>query len=465
MFMLKKTLFTSHPHRICRKRKNNFCIYLNHDVVEDGDKMIYRCFFRISFFLLPFCLVIVGQNRGQVAFHLLDGEVLALGVVVDLVLLDLAHAEVLGVGVREHKRRHRRRRHHGLVLRQADARRGLDVAQLPHCAHLRGIGLRGVAGGGADALVLLAEHGLGVEGLLLGVAPRRAADDGVDFLGEGLGETVGERLGHDGLVVVVVGLVHGAQLLAAEDADGELTEVVLSGALGGDEVGEAHVLVRLLLLGLLAEAVEGRDRRRALLVGVHLDVVTDGVRGHELHDTTGLHELALHDLAEHDLSVVEDAAGLGAVLLVVEDLGVATVGVATADLPHGEEGAPVDAGGELLEGVVVEDRLAHLGGHRRGGRRGPVDGEGGAAGVLEGHVACVLHVGEVVLTHLGVLLVDLVVVVGPVLRQHVVHDDDALGGVEHVDRLGVLRLDLDGSVRLARRGAADEERLRETLAL
>lgn len=55
-----------------------------------------------------------------------------------------------------------------------------------------------------------------------------------------------------------------------------------------------------------------------------------------------------------DLSVVEDAPGLGADVGVEEDLGVAAVRVLAAQLPHVEEGLPVDDVDQPLQVVVLQ---------------------------------------------------------------------------------------------------------------
>ena len=78
------------------------------------------------------------------------------------------------------------------------------VEQLPEGLLLGVLGAGGVAGRGADALVLLGDQVLVVEVLVGHVAPELGADALVQPLGEGLGQPVGERLEQDRGVVVVV---------------------------------------------------------------------------------------------------------------------------------------------------------------------------------------------------------------------------------------------------------------------
>ena len=95
----------------------------------------------------------------------------------------------------------------------------------------------------------------------------------VEVLGERLGEPVGERLDHDRVVVVVLGLEAGGELVGADArGDRERAEVVAGGR---DEVGEAAVRPRSPYVGLLAQ-----ERRSASPSRRH-DVVAVGRRGPE----------------------------------------------------------------------------------------------------------------------------------------------------------------------------------------
>ena len=103
---------------------------------------------------------------------------------------------------------------------------------------------------------------------------------------------------------------------------------------------------------------------------------------------------------EHFIQVLTDSG-------VVEDLGVASVGVLSPELPHVEEGLPVDEGQEDIEVEVVEDLGADEGGPH-GGKVHPVYDELALAG---GGQALVLAVLEVVV----VVLADVLVLLGHVL--------------------------------------------------
>mmetsp|Transcript_35398 Transcript_35398/g.113784 ORF Transcript_35398/g.113784 Transcript_35398/m.113784 type:complete len:241 (+) Transcript_35398:451-1173(+) len=231
------------------------------------------------------------------------------------------------------------------------------------------VGLRRVAGRRPDALVLDLEHVVGRERLVGRVAPKLLAHLGVQQLGKGLGEAVRHRLHHDALVVVALGAQLGANLLAPKAArHGEAADVVLDARLlGGDKVGEREVVVVLALL-LLPERVQHAAHRARAVRRVHLDVVADRIGRPDADDGAGLERLVLDDVGDERLAVGVQLLRLLAHRLVVEDLGVAAVGVLSAKLPDLEERVPVDVRQQLLERVV----LVHLGADQLRRRRGHV---------------------------------------------------------------------------------------------
>ena len=132
----------------------------------------------------------------------------------------------------------------------------------------RVVGAGRVAGGRADAAVVLGDQVVGGQLLVPAVAPV-AAGVLVQHLGEGLGQAVGQGLDHDRVVVVVVGLEARRQLVGAEPGrDGERADVVgQAGSARRDEVGQRVDGLALAFCALLAEHVEagqlaGRARRR-----------------------------------------------------------------------------------------------------------------------------------------------------------------------------------------------------------
>mmetsp|Transcript_7282 Transcript_7282/g.22028 ORF Transcript_7282/g.22028 Transcript_7282/m.22028 type:complete len:1134 (+) Transcript_7282:306-3707(+) len=326
------------------------------------------------------------------------------------------------------------------------------------------VGLRGVARRGADAVVLDLEQVVRAQRLIGGVTPVLGADLGVHDLGEGLGETVGERLGEDvGVVVVGVLELLGDHIEAEARRGDERAHVVLNAAaLGGDEVSEREVrLLVVLLLRLLAQREEGVGSlvTRAVL-GVELDVVAHRVGGEDAEHGAQRQALAHHDVLEHLLRVVEELLRFTADRLVVEDLRVAAVRVAPAQLPHLEEGVPVDEVDHLLDGKVAQHVHAGLlRGHGGVLRRREVNTQRLGARLLERDVPAVLQPRVELLAHLLVRLARVVdeVILPAVVDERAAHRHGARG-VEHVhDRPAVLRDELDSGVHAARGGAANQQ--------
>ena len=168
---------------------------------------------------------IVVEVGAEPAFDFGDGHALALVVVGDLVAVDLAEGEVARLGVGEVEAADAGAGPHGEGLGDLHAGVGLDVEQAPDGSLLGVVGAGGVAGGGADAAILFVDEFFGGEVFAEAVAPL-VADAFVQAFGEGFGEAVGDGLGHDGVVVVVVGAEAVAEFLEADAAgDGEGADV------------------------------------------------------------------------------------------------------------------------------------------------------------------------------------------------------------------------------------------------
>src|SRR5215831_13283205 len=101
---------------------------------------------------------------------------------------------------------HRGGRIHGVRVGQSYAGVALRIEQLPQLRLLAVIRAGGVAWRRADAAVFLAYQLLVGEGLVCRVTPQLAPHALVEVLGGGFRESIGERLEHDGGVVVVSAL-------------------------------------------------------------------------------------------------------------------------------------------------------------------------------------------------------------------------------------------------------------------
>ena len=93
----------------------------------------------------------VVQHRRQPALGLDHAPALARGVILDLIALDLADAEIGALGVAEIEPRYRRARPHREALGQLHAGGVLRIEQVEQRRLLGVIGLRGIARRGADA--------------------------------------------------------------------------------------------------------------------------------------------------------------------------------------------------------------------------------------------------------------------------------------------------------------------------
>ena len=217
------------------------------------------------------------------------GMLLPGGVVLDLIPGEQVDGEVAGLGVGEVEAADGGGGVHGEALGEPDPGRFLDVEEVPERPLLGVVGAGGIAGGGADAAVLLVDQVVGRERLVPAVAPV-AAGLLVEHLGERLGQAVGQGLGHDRVVVVVR---RPRTRLASSSAPmpvghGEGAEVVDPARSDGrDVVGQAPEGLLPLALPLLAEGVDPRPLGRPRLVGIDHDVVAVGVGREEAVDAVG----------------------------------------------------------------------------------------------------------------------------------------------------------------------------------
>ena len=161
-----------------------------------------------------------------------------------------------------------------------------------------------------------------VEGLVRRDSPKLRAHPVVQRLGEGLGQTVGQRRGEDGGVVVAGGLeARGDLRLAEAGGDREAADVVGPAPIGRDEIGQGDVGAALALGHLLAKGVEARALGRAGLVGPDDDVVAVGVGRPEADDAAGFEPALGDDPLQHGLRVSEQIARRLADDLVLQDPG------------------------------------------------------------------------------------------------------------------------------------------------
>ena len=143
----------------------------------------------------------------------------------------------------------------------------------------------------------------------------------VQAFGEGFGETIGDRLCHDCVVVVVVGAEFVAELLQA-DSGGyrECSDVIGQTCfLRRDEIGERPAWLAAFPVGLLSKEVEPIEDCFTLAVGVEFYVVAYGAGGKEAVYTACCDEIFFDDSIQESIGIGEYLLRLGTLPLVVQD--------------------------------------------------------------------------------------------------------------------------------------------------
>jgi hypothetical protein len=102
----------------------------------------------------------------------------------------------------------------------------------------------------------------------------------VQAFGKGFGEPVGQGLGHDAGIVVVISLECGGEIVRAEPCGHRKRSNVIRYARVArrDEVRKTQVRTAGRLFLLLAQKPQYHADMSSVLVNVHLDVVADGIR-------------------------------------------------------------------------------------------------------------------------------------------------------------------------------------------
>jgi hypothetical protein len=190
----------------------------------------------------------------------------------------------------------------------------------------------------------------------------------VEVLGEGLRETIGERLDHDRLVIIVLGLESRDERVGAQPGgDRKRTEVVAAAALNRrHEVGERSIGF---VVGddlLLSKHVETDALGGPGLVLIEDDVVANRRGRPEPVSAACGQPVLANDAVEQRLGIVVQLSRGRAVLRVIENPRHPSL-----QLPRVEEERPVDEGHELGE-PHLHLAPSHERRHRHVGRL-PVD--------------------------------------------------------------------------------------------
>ncbi len=147
-------------------------------------------------------------------------------VIEHLVAANLADSKIFRLGMRKIKPADRTRRPHRVAFRQLDGRIPFHVEQLPQNPFLRVVGAGGITGRRADSPIPLADQILACKVFGFAVAPVRARAL-VQTFGESLRQPVGERLAHDGIVIIMILFKALRQFIrAVAGRDGECAQII-----------------------------------------------------------------------------------------------------------------------------------------------------------------------------------------------------------------------------------------------
>src|SRR5437660_12495112 len=130
---------------------------------------------------------VIVECRREPLLRLGHAPALARGVVLDLIALDLADAEIMALGMAEVEPAHGSARPHGEALGELEADAPLAVEQRKQARLLAVVGLRGIAGRRANAAVFFPDQLHAAERLLRCLPPEFPAHPLVQALGEGFG--------------------------------------------------------------------------------------------------------------------------------------------------------------------------------------------------------------------------------------------------------------------------------------
>src|SRR5215203_1214957 len=146
---------------------------------------------------------IIVEDRHQPFLRLVGRPAFALGVVLDLIALDLADAEIVAVGMAEIKSADGGTRPHRKTFGELDADLALAFEQIEQRALLGMVRLRRIAWRRPDAAIFLRDEIVGRERLVDGIAPELLWDALMRQLGECFRETISQCLHEDRRVVVI----------------------------------------------------------------------------------------------------------------------------------------------------------------------------------------------------------------------------------------------------------------------
>mmetsp|Transcript_11793 Transcript_11793/g.17768 ORF Transcript_11793/g.17768 Transcript_11793/m.17768 type:complete len:285 (+) Transcript_11793:450-1304(+) len=221
------------------------------------------------------------------------------------------------------------------------------------------IGLCGISRSRADTVVFDFQQIRCIQVLIRNISPTISSNHAMKVFRKCLDEAISQSLRHDFIVVIMFSLVLLHKLIAAKACDSEHAEMILVSC-RSNEIGLTEVRVFVLFFCLLTQHAVGSDRcaRSAaflVLVNVNVLAIITAICGEKADHSLQIHALIGNDLLHQCLRVVEKLLRFATDSLIIENLRVSAVGVATTKLPCLKERIPVNVWNNVLDGHVIDN--------------------------------------------------------------------------------------------------------------
>src|SRR5579872_625839 len=246
---------------------------------------------------------IVVQVLPEPALDLCHTHSLTLVIVSDLIAVDLTETKISRFRMGKVESTYARAGPHCERLRNQHSGIRLHIKQTPERTLLGVIWACWIPRSRPNASIFLLDKILVTQPFFKTVAPL-IPHTLMKALGESLGQTIGNGLSHNRVVVVVLSPEPVAQFLQTNTAGyGKRAYVIRQpGFLRGDKVGERSTWLAAFPVCLLAEQVESLKHLSARAIRVQLDVITNGARGEKPIDTSSRDQVLLNDAIQKRLS-------------------------------------------------------------------------------------------------------------------------------------------------------------------
>ena len=266
--------------------------------------------------------------------------------------------------MREIEPRHGRWRRHRHALGEIDAGVLGCVEQIEDGALLGVIGLRRIAGRRANAAIFFRDEIVIPKRLFRRIAPELAPHLRVHRFGERFRQTIAERLGHDGRVIVIGALKADSNLFFANPRRHREGADIIGRPVLCDEISEREIAfgaARRPLVHLLAQREETCLLLRAPLVFPKHDVIAIAISGPKADHARSAHPFLSDELIQHRARIFIERTRRLADDVVLQDIR-----IAPDQIPRRKERRPIDVRHKLFErvfGVAAHAEEARL--HRR----------------------------------------------------------------------------------------------------